>query len=300
MSSELNLIRSYLETHLPDVLKDRADQFVPLLSSKIKTICKDWLTRVREQAMQDPQHIFSGTLLSKERVYDFLKPSTCPDVLFYDQNGLKLLCEIFQNRYQIVANPQLMLEPQFDNSLLNVLPKADAYDVNFFWSPENPHVRTGAAKNFTPEIMAYLEQNLPAHLSERAEEYLPILTKKIDDICEKWLERVRAQAESTPNSIFKAKLLRKDRIYDSLEPSSLEGLELLDKKGGELIMKIFQSKFDIYATALKTINLYCNKNSLLDVLPVATIFDAEFTWTPTNLHVYAKDMTVKIVPLTCA
>lgn len=272
------LITSYLQSHLPDPLKDKANEFAPILLRTIKAICKNWLARVKEQAGEVPNKVFSGTLLDPRNRYDILDETTLSGVSFYDQKGIELICQIFASRYQIKASPQLVFHTydDFDNSLMNVLPKGHFYEVHFQWNSSNSYIYANTVRNFVPEILGYLERNLPLEESKKAGEYLPRVKVKIDVICQKWLDIVKKQAETTPKHIFQADLLR----------NNLGRIDFLDKEGGELVLMIFQSRFDIYVTPVNDFDQDPKTNSLLDILPRATAFEARFTWAPSNYHVY--------------
>lgn len=288
MKAYAKLITSYLQTHLPQQLKDDADQFTPILSRTIKAICKSWLVKVQENAREMPQGVYKCSFLDRFQVSDWLKRKDVPAVMIYDKAGIEIICDIFQSRYQIRAVPKMILYDAYKNSLMNILPEGQAYNIKFKWAPDNPHVLTMNGNNFSQDILEYLKKNLPPHLRFKSNEYLAHVTSQVNIICQKWLERVQEKAEPKPKHIFM--VTRLPSSYEALpDPAeSLKDYEYLDREAGDLLIKIFQEKFGIYAIRLPASSRYSSKHSLCDALPQSKIFNAQFLWKPTNPYIYAQ------------
>ena len=136
-------------------------------------------------------------------------------------------------------------------------------------------------------IQNYLRNQIEKLLRPKSDEFVPLVTKKINSICDTWLELVRRQAKRSEFS-FRARLLPDDRNFDAPKSAALEGINLFDEEGLRLIISIFKSRYDVEARYKNMSGQRFGENSILDVLPPGSVFNVEFFWSPLNSSVYGE------------
>ena len=223
-----------------------------------------------------------------------------------DPKGIELLTDIFKTRYDIDCKFTDVCGMNAGvNSLLNVLPKGHVFRVNFYWSPLNRNVYEEQKPlstdipdlvNHNKSIQAYLEQQIHEPLKSKSNEFVPVLTKRIDDLCKTWLKFVKEKANESNESsehCFTVEKKQPRKFIDPSYPDTLEGVDLLDREGIKLLTDIFKARYDIECTYTDVWEKSIGVNSLLDVLSKGRLYKVNFYWSPLNPNVYGKSEKAK-------
>lgn len=266
-----------------------------LLFGKFNAICLTWIEKIEKRVRKSPAS-FTAKLLPKHRVYDPTDPKSLEGVLLIDKQAMEILTQIFKERYGVNCTIKGVFGKGYvSNSLSNLLPKADVFDVEFTWTPNNPHLYPEQTftdiASLTPyksAILSYLKNSLVKNLTSEAEQFVPVLATQIKEVLDSWLLHIKKGIENSPES-YTLQLLPTDRIYDILDPRDLKGTLLVDRQAMELLTKIFGELYEMHCEISKDV-CWCEHaaNSLLDVLPKAGVYDVRFAWTPTNPHIFSS------------